>query len=338
MQSILPYIKVLTPQRICNYLRCEINYALSRIGASPLWGRRERGFPTFVSVEPANFCQLRCPECPVGKRMYEKEKQVLDTSLFAKLLSENARYMHTVIFYFQGEPLLHKDLPQLIRMAKAYNLYTYLSTNLQALTPELAHELIAAGVDRIVASIDGLSEESYQAYRQGGTLAKALRGLRLLHEEKLSQHAHTLIEWQCLRLRSNEHEWKEIQKQYKVLGADILTFKTAQFYDYKHGNPLMPTNERYSRYKKQQDGTYTLKRNSPFRGLRDGCHRLWAGCVIDVHGNILPCCFDKAGKYAFGNLHHQNFAEIWNSTKATAFRQRLSKARHTIDICQNCPE
>ncbi len=354
MQSILPYIKVLTPQRICNYLRCEINYALSRIGASPtgspkkpcflgclMWGGRKGGYPTFVSIEPANYCQLSCPECPVGKRMYEKEKQTLDKSLFARLLDENARYMHTVIFYFQGEPLLNKELPVLIKMAKKHKLYTYLSTNLQALTPAFAHELIAAGIDRVVASIDGLSEESYQAYRQGGKLSKALQGLRLLHEEKVAQKAHTIIEWQCLRLRTNEHEWKEICKQYKALGADILTFKTAQFYDYKHGNPLMPTDERYSRYKKQQDGTYTLKRNSPFRGLgglRAGCHRLFAGCVMDVQGNILPCCFDKAGQYVFGNLNHQTLSEIWHSPKAIAFRQRVSKARHTIDICQNCSE
>ncbi len=340
-------MRVFTWQRMVNWLRCEVNYALSRMGKVRVTHR-----PTFVSVEPANYCQLRCPECPVGMRNIGahdahlspsggSRRGLLDVTLFAKLRNENARYMHTVIFYFQGEPLLNKELPVLIKMAKKHNLYTYLSTNLQALTPEIAHALIAAGVDHIVASIDGLSEESYQAYRQGGKLSKALQGLRLLHEEKVVQKANTIIEWQCLRLRTNEHEWEEIRKQYKALGADILTFKTAQFYDYKHGNPLMPTNERYSRYKKQQDGTYTLKRNSPFRGvggLRAGCHRLWAGCVIDVHGNILPCCFDKAGQYAFGNLHHQKLADIWNSPQATAFRQRVSKARHTIDICQNCPE
>ncbi len=357
MLSIRPYIRVLTPQRILNYLRCEITYALSRMGAFPtgspkklcflgclMWGRREMGFPTFVSIEPANYCQLRCPECPVGKRMYGKEKQTLSPPLFARLLNENARYMHTVIFYFQGEPLLHKDLPTLIRMAKEHNLYTYLSTNLQSLTPELAHALIAAGIDRIVASIDGLSEASYQAYRQGGKLSKALQGLRLLHDEKVAQKAHTTIEWQCLRLRSNEHEWQEIRKRHKALGADILTFKTAQFYDYEHGNPLMPTNERYSRYKKQKDGTYILKSKRtifpPLWGDKGGavCHRLFAGCVMDVSGNILPCCFDKAGKYAFGNLNQQSLADIWHGPKATAFRQSVCTARHTIDICRNCSE
>ncbi len=359
MLTILPYIKVLTPQRILNYLRCEVSYALSCIGFPPKGGRLG-GYPIFVSIEPANFCQLRCPECPVG--MYNKashaaqlspsmgesegatsRRGLLDPALFARLLEENARYMHTVIFYFQGEPLLNKELPALIRMAKEHNLYTYLSTNLQAVTPDLAHSLIASGIDRIVASIDGLSEESYQTYRQGGKLSKALQGLRFLHEEKVAQHAHTLIEWQCLRLRSNEHEWAEIRKQYKSLGADLLTFKTAQFYDFEHGNPLMPTDERYSRYKKQSNGTYQLKSRGVFsplwgdkRGAVRGCHRLWSGCVMDVHGNILPCCFDKAGKYAFGNLRTQSLAEIWHSPRAVAFRKRVLTNRQNIDICRNC--
>ncbi len=346
MLNIRPYIRVLTSQRILNYLRCEVNYALSRMGKVRVTHR-----PTFVSVEPANYCQLRCPECPVGMRLREKSplqlppqgerkslsdsprRGLLSPALFARLLDENARYMHTVIFYFQGEPLLHKDLPTLIRIAKERNLYTYLSTNLQAVTPEMAHALIAAGIDRIVASIDGLSEASYQAYRQGGKLSKALQGLCLLHDEKVAQKASTIIEWQCLRLRSNEHEWEEIRKQYKALGADVLTFKTAQFYDYEHGNPLMPMDERYSRYKRQGDGMYTLTR-SP----RTGCKRLWSGCVMDVQGNILPCCFDKAGKYVFGNLQEQSFADIWQGTKATSFRQRVCTARDTIDICQNCTE
>ncbi len=355
MLNILPYIKVLTPQRIWNYVRCEVSYVLSQFGIYRFTHR-----PCFVSIEPANFCQLRCPECPVGMRKppsyppirgeeYSKDssplrvkRALLAPSLFGKLLEENARYMHTVIFYFQGEPLLHKELPTLIRMAKAHNLYTYLSTNLQALTPALAHTLIASGIDHIVASIDGISEASYQAYRQGGKLSKALAGLRLLHEEKVAQHAHTVIEWQCLRLRSNEHEWEEIRRQYKALGADMLTFKTAQFYDFEQGNALMPTEDRYSRYTKQQDGTYTLKTKrslfSSKRENRSSCKRLYSGCVMDVHGNILPCCFDKAGKYAFGNIQQQSLADIWNSKEAIQFRHAVCTKRAQIDICKNCTE
>ncbi len=331
MLDILSYIKVLTPQRILNYLRCEVSYILSRFSNYQFTHR-----PSFISIEPANYCQLRCPECPVGMRHNTGESlehRILSPTLFAKLLAENARYMHTVIFYFQGEPLLNKELPTLIRMAKKYNLYTYLSTNLQALTPELAHILIASGIDHMVVSIDGLSEASYQAYRQGGKLSKALQGLRLLHEEKITQDARTIIEWQCLRLRTNEHEWTKIQQQYKALGADRLTFKTAQLYDFEYGNPLMPTNDRYSRYKKQPNGTYKLTR-SP----RISCHRLWSGCVMDVEGNILPCCFDKSGKYIFGNLTQHTLSEIWNSEKAISFRQKVYKERQQIDICLNCTE
>jgi len=92
-------------------------------------------------------------------------------------------------------------------------------------------------------------------------------------------------------------------------GADSLTFKTAQLYDYAKGHPLMPSDERYSRYKRQKDGTYRLKRR-----LSWGCHRLFTGCVMDADGRVLPCCFDKARQFAFGRLcADMSFRSVWES-------------------------
>ncbi len=322
MRPIVPYLRILTWQRIWNWIRC---YYACRRGKTK-WN----GYPTFVSVEPANFCQLRCPECPVGMRQYHKTAQTILPALFARLLAENADYMHTIIFYFQGEPLLHKDLPSLIRMAKEKRLFTYLSTNLQSITPDLAYALIASGIDHIVCSIDGISEESYQAYRQGGSLKKALNGLRLLHEEKQKQKVNTIIEWQCLYLKANEREWEEMRAKYRELGADILTFKTAQFYDYKYGNPLMPSHEKYSRYH-HVNGEYI-----PKQGNTKSCQRMYMGCVMDVQGNIVPCCFDKGSEHILGNIKDNSLKSIWQGKRAQAFRQQVNSNRNAITICQNC--
>ncbi len=322
MRLFVPYLRVLTWQRIRNWIRCYYAYRRGKT--------KWNGYPTFVSVEPANYCQLRCPECPVGMRLYKKGAQTLDATLFSRLLEENADYMHTIIFYFQGEPLLNNNLPELIRIAKQYNLFTYLSTNLQTITPTLAKKLIAAGIDYIVCSIDGISEESYLVYRQGGSLKKALIGLQLLHEEKQRQKAQTIIEWQCLYLKTNEHEWEQIRATYKQLGADILTFKTAQFYDYKHGNPLMPTQEKYSRYY-YVNGEYIPKQKKT-----NSCQRMYMGCVMDVQGNIVPCCFDKGSEHILGNIKENSLKSIWQGKRAQAFRQQVNSNRNAITICQNC--
>jgi len=248
-----------------------------------------------------------------------------------RILEQLKGCVHTIQFYFQGEPLLNKDLPEMIKAASDAGLYTIVSTNALAVTPLLAERLMNSGLSRIIVSIDGLSEESYGKYRIGGSLHKALDGLVTLRQAKDATGSRTHIELQMLRLRSNEHEWSTVSQRYRKMGADSLTFKTAQFYNFEHGNPLMPTNEKFSRYTKGKDGLFHLKRRPSL-----SCHRLWTGCVITVSGEVLPCCYDKSAHFSFGNIFKTSLPEIWHSEKANRFRRTILQKRSTIAICSNC--
>ena len=310
--------------RLINILRAEWSYALSLLGIV-----RVRHLPTFVSVEPANFCQLQCPECPVSKKQSSKDSLSLEQ--FNRILEQIKDSVHTIQFYFQGEPLLNKELPKMIEAASEAGIYTTVSTNALTVTPLLAEKLMQSGLSRIIVSIDGMSEESYGAYRVGGSLHKALEGLVTLHQAKEATGSRTHIELQMLRLRSNENEWSTISQRYRKMGADSLTLKTAQFYDFEHGNPLMPTDEKYSRYAKGKDGLYHLKRK-PSRS----CRRLWTGCIITVSGEVLPCCYDKASQFSFGNIFTTPLFEIWHGEKANRFRRTILQKRSRPSICSNC--
>ena len=328
--------------RIINQLRCWFSYALSLFGIV-----RVRHLPTFVSVEPANFCQLHCPECPVGIASSPNSpiaNRLMTMELFHSILDDVKEHAHTMQFYFQGEPLLNKQLPEMIAMAHQVGLYTIVSTNAQALNRSTAEALVKSGLNRIIISIDGFSEESYAAYRIGGSLHKALEGLQHLANAKAELHSRIRIELQVLRLRSNEHEWDWIKKNYKKLGATHLVFKTAQLYNFEHGHPLMPTDERYSRYRKTADGTYVHKssplHSTPYtihRAFGALCLRLWSGCVISTTGEVLPCCYDKEHKYSLGNLVNQSLMGIFHSKKANALRAKVLKDRnHLPEMCKNC--
>lgn len=299
--------------------------------------------PTFLSVEPANFCPLRCPECPVGMaggRPTAGEKPArMRPEVWQEILRQSARYAHTMQFFFQGEPLLHPDLPQMIREAHEAGLYTIVSTNAQPMTEDMAAALAESGLRRIIISMDGLTEATYNAYRVGGDLEKARTALRLLHEAKARRHRrYPIVELQCLRLRTNEQEWDTLRRTYQSLGADRLVFKTAQFYDYEHGNPLMPSDLRYARYTLSADGTYRPK-ESLLRRLwtkSSPCFRLWAGAVITTGGDILPCCFDKAHEHAYGNLLVEGLAAAYHSPEADRFRQEVLHRPSLPAICGNC--
>ena len=319
---------VLTRSRVSNALKCYWNYALSRLGLV-----RISHAPAFVSVEPACICQLHCPECPVGLRDNRPPasgelERTMSLDLWHRILAQIQDDAHTVQFYFQGEPLLNKDLPQMIREAHEAGLYTIVSTNAQALTPVMADSLVDAGLSRIIVSMDGLTEKSYTAYRVGGSLEKTKTSLRYLREAKEHAKGGTIIELQVLRLRSNEHEWKEFKNQYKALGADRLVFKTAQLYDYRNGHPLMPSNPRYTRYVLKEDGLYHR------RWLSRSCLRVWSGVVITTTGEVLPCCYDKSHAHAYGNIKESTLRELFSNEKSLAFRK--AALREQPQICKEC--
>ena len=325
---------VLTRSRFINALRCYASYALNRLGSAlfrtPYTLHRTpytvHHTPLFVSVEPSAVCQLHCPACPVGLAFGNKCAEVyMSMDLWHRILSEVKGTAWVVQFYFQGEPLLNKDLPLMIREAHDAGLYTIVSTNAQAMTPELANALVAAGLDRIIISMDGLTQETYAAYRVGGSLDQCKAAIRWLQKAK---SAGLTIELQVLRLRSNEHEWRAFRKEYKTLGADRLVFKTAQLYDYRHGHPLMPSEPRYRRYEQHADGLWYRK------PLGKGCFRVWSGVVIAANGDVLPCCYDKNHAHAYGNLRTASLRELFSGPKAQAFRAQA--LLQNPEICKEC--
>ena len=277
---------------------------------------------TKTDVEEGDFKGI--PQIPL--------KDTISISNFGmKLINEAGLYAHTIIFHVQGEPLLHPHLPEMIRYAHDHKLFTMLSTNAQLLTPAIAEALIEAGLDRIIVSIDGLTEQTYSHYRVGGNLERALAGMRSLADCKKKKGFGPEIVMQCLYLKSNQHEWSTFIKHYHLFGADKISMKTAQFYEFEHGNPDMPDDSRYSRYKRNIDGSYQLKKK-----LRNRCYRLWSGCVITTDGTILPCCFDKDHLFPLGNLGTSSIDEIMHSDAAQQFRQRLISNRASISMCSNC--
>jgi radical SAM protein with 4Fe4S-binding SPASM domain len=124
-----------------------------------------------------------------------------------------------------------------------------------------------------------------------------------------------------------------VKKLASTLGVDKLQFKSAQVYGYEDGNPLIPKNEKFSRYLKVPGKGYTI--NNP---LNNHCLRMWRGCVITWDGLVVPCCFDKDAEHRLGDLKKNSFNEIWRGEGYDAFRRKVFSSRKEIDICRNCTE
>jgi radical SAM protein with 4Fe4S-binding SPASM domain len=257
---------------------------------------------------------------------------MLNHDLFERVIDQLAPTLSYLTFYFQGEPYLHPRFLEMVSYASQKGIYTATSTNGHFLKDEDARDTIKSGLDRLIISIDGTSQETYHSYRVGGSLEKVIDGTRNILQWKRRLRAKTPhVIFQFLVVKPNEHQIPAVYALADELGVDQVVLKTAQIYDFKEGNALIPTQDKYSRYRKNSEGTYEIK-----NGLRNECWKMWHSCVITWDGKVVPCCFDKDAHYVLGDLNQQSFEEIWTSKKYTEFRASLIHSRSEIDICRNC--
>jgi radical SAM protein with 4Fe4S-binding SPASM domain len=290
------------------------------------------GVPFNVSIEPTTTCNLGCPECPSGLKSFTRPTGNMEYDFYRTTLDEIGDKL--IYLYFQGEPYLHPKFLELVKYAVQKKIYTVTSTNAHFLTERKAKETVESGLDRILISIDGTTQETYEQYRVGGSLEKVIEGTKNLVKAKREAGSKTPhIVFQFLVVKPNEHQIEDVKKLASEIGVDEVKLKTAQVYDFKNGNDLIPTIDQYSRYEKASDGTYQIKNE-----LLNHCWKLWHSCVITWDGRIVPCCFDKDAQHQLGDLNTKAFKEIWQSDLYRSFRSRVLRSRAEIDICTNCSE
>jgi len=323
-------ISTLSFRKVMNLFLLTITYHLSRLFGRPL----HYGMPWSIAVEPTTSCNLRCPECPSGLRSFTRPTGMLEPVTFSKIISEIKPWLGHLTFYFQGEPFLNPAFLDLVELAVKNGIHTSTSTNAHYLKYETALRTVRSGLHRILISIDGADQETYEQYRIGGDIEKVLEGTRNLVRAKNELSSSTPhIVFQFLVVRPNEFQIPEIERLAKEYGVDEVKIKTAQIYDFENGSDLIPVQEHYSRYQKVPNGKYSIKNK-----LLNQCWKMWQSCVITWDGKVVPCCFDKDAHHQLGNVTINGFRKVWEGLAYRSFRSSILKSRKEIDICTNCTE
>jgi len=321
----------MTFRRAWNASRVTASFYLSKWSGKPV----QWGYPVSISVEPTTSCNLRCPECPSGLRAFTRPTGMLQNNFFRDTIDQLSRDLFYLVFYFQGEPYLNPEFLDMVRYASLKRIYTATSTNAHYLNDENARKTVESGLDRLIISIDGTTQQVYQQYRVGGNLDKVIAGAKniVAWKKRLGSRKPFVI-FQFLVVKPNEHQVEEIKILAKEIGVDEVRFKTAQVYDYINDpNNLIPETQKFSRYKRDREGRYRLKNK-----MSNHCWRLWHATVITWDGMVVPCCFDKDATHRLGDLKGMPFRDIWNNGDYKSFRTQILRSRKNIDICSNCSE
>ena len=316
--------------KVANAIILYLSFQISRFVKKPVhWG-----MPLTIAIEPTTSCNLRCPECPSGLRSFTRSTGMLQNNMFEKIIDELKNKLSYLTFYFQGEPYLNPKFLDMVAYATRSKIFTSTSTNAHYLTPEVAEKTIQSGLNKLIISLDGVTQEVYENYRIGGKVDKVFDGTRNILEAKKKLNSKTpYTVFQYLVVKPNEHEIEKAKEIASELGVDEIVFKTAQIYDFENGSDLMPSIDKYSRYIKMPNGKYKIKNS-----LENNCWKMWSSAVITWDGAVVPCCFDKDATHKLGNVENTSFERIWKNDLYKNFRTSILKGRNQIDICKNCSE
>ncbi|MHC1706248.1 MAG: radical SAM/SPASM domain-containing protein [Bacteroidales bacterium] len=323
-------MSLLTPLRVLNLLKLFLSYRHS-VFYKKVW---MSGLPWALTIEPNNTCNLHCPECPTGNNADLRTKGFMKISDFKILLGHIPETVFFINLYYLGEPLMHPDIIQIIRHLKERKSYISLSTNGHFLQPEMAAMLMNSGLDRLIVSVDGNVQESYEQYRKGGDFSKVTFGIRTLADlRKAAGQSSPYLVMQSLLLRTTEKNTDELIQLGKSLGVDKVELKTTWF-DQADSNPgLRPVDGANSRYYVENQTDWKIKNQ-----LRNRCFRMWGTAVITWEGKVLPCCFDKKGSFILGDAIKEPLTTIWRGPEYLSFRKSVLKNRKQIQMCNNCTE
>jgi radical SAM protein with 4Fe4S-binding SPASM domain len=312
---ILAFVQYNSTTKIINFLKNEYARHRRKIVVSSK--------PYLINAEPTSHCNFSCLFCPTGKGP-ERKGGFSDIALYEKIFKQVGKYVYLMTLHGWGEPLLHKNLPEIVSMAHKHRIFTVATTNGSMLNPETAHNLISSNLDYLIFSIDGCSEETYQKYRSGGSFNDVFNNMvDLVHLKKKLRSNTPFIEWQFIVFKHNEHEIPMAKKMANEIGVDNIAFMPAYTEDNSYD---------------ASDNKYHLPKNSPLTKPSE-CRHLWSTLTFHWDGKVVPCCYDYNGEVTYGNLLRHSFDDIWNNRKFRKSR-KMVKNGNPVDkkdlYCNSC--
>lgn len=273
--------------------------------------------PIHVDIETASACNLKCIMCPHGQKEYKMNKGIMADRLVKKVIQSCVDSgVKSIKLSGRGEALLHPNLQEYIRLAKKGGILDVMfNTNALLLTPEKTREILDAGIDLVIISLDGNSKETYEDIRKGSDFAKVVQNIEyLLAYRKKNNRSKPMVRLQFVRMKENIHEFDEFIKRWQEK-VDVIV-----------GIDYSKRIEQESKSIEDRKVVGRAYCPHPFRRI-----------TINVRGEALICCVDWDSKYVVGDCNTQSISEIWNGKKFTHARESIKRLQHDkIACCRKC--
>ena len=305
-----------------------INWIIAEVSIYVRPGR-PWGYPTHLQIEPDAHCNLRCVVCPVTTGLGRPIGR-MNFHVFKNLIDEIGDYVFLILLWDWGEPFLNPEISNMIAYAKGKDIKLVSSTNGHVFVKQkLVDSIIRSGLDSLIIALDGIKQETYARYRQGGNVETVFQSIRnIVRRKKELNVSHPFVNVRTVVMKHNENEIPKIKALMQDMGVDALTLKTMNPYD--SDESLLPNKAAYRRFHYLADGKTRIRRK------HNPCKHFWNMPAIHWNGYVCMCTYDSHESYIMGDLKKESFRNIWKGIGYQRIRKQFRTNWENIDLCAGC--
>lgn len=271
-------------------------------------------FPRIFDYEVTNACNLNCVFC-ARERIKERGIGYMKIEEFYHIIDQCPRHILTPTqLFMHGEPTLHPQLAEFIRIVTRRNGTTCVTTNGLLMTKEKSRELLDAGLHFVFFSFEGVTKEVYENLRVGSDFEKVQRNIRDFAEVRNNGGYPCLLRTGLLDCPLTHDYIPEYVEKWGKVVDEVLVQKIHDWGGVVDSPQVGNSDET------EEDQV---------------CFYPWLGFSIYWNGDVAPCCLYEADA-KLGNVHEQSIKEIWNSPEYQDFRWRLLYDKKSLPICRDC--
>lgn len=287
------------------------------------WGmkkieKKELFVPKTIHIEVTNFCNAACVMCPHGKM--KRGQGYMSWKLFKKIVEECKAFEGEGIRFFLhniGEPLLDPSFFEKVKYIKENLLRSTVTFNSNAmlLDENKSRQLLNSGADKVIFSVDGASQETYERIREGLKYDRVKNNLDRFFELKKNSLSKIKVTLQMVVCEDNKSEIEKYKNQWSGK-SDAVVFKPAHNF---------------------LDAGKSIKTKKLSKKQLHFCCYPFDMMTIYWNGVVGLCCWDYDNFCSFGNIENEKIIDVYNNASFERIREAMHERNaETITPCNRC--